>query len=191
MPQTVTCPKCNWPVPDSAINSEGLQPCTNCTVPLRVEVFPALFKPVETGSLGESILVEGEASCFYHPQKRATVHCASCGRFLCALCDLDVSGQHICPVCLESGQKEGKLTELESKRILWDSTALALAVVPIVAWPLTLLTAPAAMGVAIYGWSKPSSIVGRTRVRLYLAILIALIEIGLWIAAVPIILRNR
>src|SRR2546426_12825164 len=142
MPQTLTCPKCKWPAPDALINSDQLQPCPNCTVPLAIEIFPAFFKPVEGGSAGEAIMVDGEASCFYHPQKRAAVPCGSCGRFLCGLCDLEVNGQHICPVCLEAGQRKGQLNELGSRRILWDSAALALAVVPIVAWPLTLLTWP-------------------------------------------------
>ena len=191
MAQTLTCPKCKWPAPETAISSEQLQPCPNCSVPLRIELFPAFFKPAEAGRTGEAILVDGEASCFYHPQKRAAVPCASCGRFLCALCDLEVNGQHICPVCLEAGQKKGKLAELQNKRILWDSSALALAVVPIVFWPLTLLTAPAAIVVGIYGWNKPSSIVGRTRLRIYLAILIGLLQLGGWVTVFVLMFKGR
>ena len=51
---------------------------------------------VEPGRSGERILVEGEAACFYHAEKRATVACSACGRFLCALCDLDFSDHHFC-----------------------------------------------------------------------------------------------
>src|SRR5436190_1639271 len=130
MPEVLTCPKCKWPAPETIINSDELQPCPNCLVPLAIDVFPAFFKPRETGAAGEAIMVDGEASCFYHPQKRAAVPCASCGRFLCGLCDLDVNGQHICPVCLEAGQRKGKLIELENKRMLWDNVALFLAIVP-------------------------------------------------------------
>src|SRR6266436_3836534 len=177
----VTCSKCHLPLPETAINTGDFIQCPFCSVPLQTDVFPAFFKPIQTGSAGETILVEGEASCFYHPSKRASIPCASCGRFLCALCDVELNGQHICPVCLESGQKKGKLTELENKRTLYDSAALSLTILPLLMWPLTLLTAPAAVVLAIYAWNKPSSIVGRTRARIYLAILFGLLEVGGWV----------
>ena len=177
----VTCPKCNAPLPDSAINTGDLTDCPFCRVRVQVEVFPALLRPMEAANPGEAILVDGEASCFYHPHKRASVPCASCGRFVCALCDVELNGRHLCPVCLDTGQKKGKLADLENKRTLYDSMALTLAILPLVVWFTTLLTAPAAIVVAIYAWKKPSSIVPRTRIRIYLAILIALLEIAGWV----------
>lgn len=188
----ITCSKCHSPLPDSVINTDRLQPCPACSVAIAVEVFPALFKPVEAGRPGETILVDGEASCFYHPQKRASIPCASCGRFLCALCDVELNEQHICPVCLESGQKKGKLSELETKRTLYDSAAFLLAVVPLLMWYVTFVTAPAAVILAIYAWNKPSSIVARTRIRIYLAIVIGVLQIGGWVALlVSAFSRNR
>jgi len=148
---------------------------------IQVDVFPAFFRSIETGSAGERILIDGEASCFYHPQKRATLPCASCGRFLCALCDVDLNGQHICPVCLDAGQKKGKLAEIENKRTLYDSAALSLALLPLLMWVVTIITAPAAIVMAIYAWNKPSSIVGRTRIRIYLAIFFGLLQITGWV----------
>src|SRR5882672_11172949 len=100
----VTCPRCHTILPEQVINTGTVDPCPACSIPIQVEVFPAFFKPVEPGSAGETILVEGEASCFYHPKKRASVPCGSCGRFLCALCDVELKGGHICPTCLETGQ---------------------------------------------------------------------------------------
>jgi hypothetical protein len=177
----VPCPKCHTFLPEQAINTGAVAPCPACSIPIQVEVFPAFFKPVDAGGAGETILVEGEASCFYHPKKRATVPCASCGRFLCALCDVELKGEHICPACLQTGQKKGKLIDLENKRTLYDSAALSLALLPLVLmWPLTLITAPAAIVTAIYAWNKPSSIIARTRLRIYLAIFFALLEIAGW-----------
>src|SRR5258706_3730163 len=146
----ITCPKCQSPLPESAINRGFVDPCPACSVPIQVDVFPAFFRAIETGSAGERILIDGEASCFYHPQKRATLPCASCGRFLCALCDVDLNGQHICPVCLDAGQKKGKLTEIENKRTLYDSAALSLSLLPLLMWIVTIITAPAAVILAIY-----------------------------------------
>jgi hypothetical protein len=177
---TLPCPRCRTELPVDDFNGGSLAPCPGCETPTQVEVFPALLRPVQTGAMAESILVEGEASCFYHPQKRAATHCQSCGRFLCALCDVELNGQHLCPGCLETGQRKGRLSELENKRTLYDSAALALALAPLLMWPITIITGPVAIGVAIYGWNKPGSLVPRTKVRAVLAILIGLVEIVGW-----------
>ena len=89
-------------------------------------------------------------------------------------------GQHLCPVCLESGSKKGKLSSLENHRILYDSAALSLAIVPILFWPLTVFTGPMAVFMGIRYWNAPSSILPRTKIRLVLAIIIGLIQIVLW-----------
>jgi hypothetical protein len=94
-------------------------------------VFRAFFQPVPRGRDGDPVLIEGEASCFYHPQKKAAVPCEACGRFLCALCDCELHGKHFCPACLETGKQKGKIQKLESQRTLYDNIALALAVYPV------------------------------------------------------------
>jgi hypothetical protein len=177
---SLLCPECRTPLPFEQVNTGGLTPCPGCGKPTRIEMFPALLRPVRTGATAETILVDGEAGCFYHPQKRAAVHCQGCGRFLCALCDVELNGQHLCPGCLETNQRKGKLSELESQRTLYDNAALSLATLPLLIWPFTIVTAPTAIGVAIYGWNKPGSMVARTRLRAVLAILIGLLELAGW-----------
>ena len=49
-----------------------------------------------------------------------------------------------------------------------DSIALSLSLLPVVIWPVTCLTAPAALFYAIRHWKSPTSILPRTKVR-YLA----------------------
>jgi len=114
----------------------------------------------------------GQAACFYHPTKTAHVPCESCGRFICALCDVELHGQHLCPGCVESGRRKGSITSLERGRWLWDSIALWLAVLPVLfCFWLTVITAPAAIFLSIFGWRKPRSLVPRwTRFRFILAI---------------------
>src|SRR5437763_8952566 len=146
---SATCPRAGMPWPENAINLEVPEACFSCGAQVLVRLYPAAFKRLEPGKAGEAIVVEGEASCFYHPAKRASVPCATCGRFLCALCDIELNGQHVCPVCLESGKQKGKLSELENKRTLYDSAALSLTILPLLMWPITLLTAPAAVVLAI------------------------------------------
>jgi len=145
-------------------------------VPLLVEVFPALFRNPSTARAGEAVLVEEESSCFYHAQKKAFTVCEACGRFLCALCDLEFAGQHLCPPCMESGRRKGKIKSLENHRTLYDSVALWIALVPLLLFPFVIVTGPIAVFVAVRYWNKPSSILPRTHIRKIIAILLGLIE---------------
>src|SRR5437868_2848158 len=137
------CPRCRTPLAEGMLNRAEVLPCPRCAAPLQVEIFPALFRPFAAGRDGETVLVEGESSCFYHPQKKAVLPCEGCGRFLCALCDCDLHGQHFCPVCLEVGRKKGKIKSLENQRTLYDSIALSLAIVPMLILHIDFITAPA------------------------------------------------
>lgn len=189
--QLISCAKCHTVLPESFLNGGELAACPGCNALLQVEAFPALYRRIPEGKPGETILVEGEASCFYHPQKRAAIPCDACGRFLCALCDVELNDEHLCPVCLETGRRKGKLTQLETRRILWDSSAVALSIVPLICmWPVSLVTAPLAVFFAIYSWYQPPSILPRTRLRSYAAILLGLLQITGWILLFSGALRN-
>ncbi len=180
MSSPLVCPKCKAPLLESMLNLPQLRPCPACEAPLQVEIFPVFFRGVAPGQGGEAILVEGESSCFYHPQKKAVLPCDGCGRFLCALCDCELHGQHFCPACLEVGRKKGKIKSLENERVLYDSIALSLAILPLLMAYFTILTAPMALYVAIRYWNAPRSIVHRTRSRLVLAISFAALELLGW-----------
>lgn len=181
------CPKCKIPLRANVINRGEPAPCPGCASPLQVEVFPALFRPIQTGRSGEAVVVETESSCFYHPQKKAVIHCEGCGRFLCGLCDCELHGKHYCPQCLETGKKKGKIKSIENERTLYDSVALALAIFPLPVFYITILTAPIALYVAIRYWKAPRSIVHRTRIRLVLAIIFASLQIAGWVVAIVMI----
>src|SRR5438093_1377593 len=187
---SLLCTKCKAPLPEALINRPELTPCPSCAAPLRVEVFPALFRPVAAGRDGEAVLVETESTCFYHPQKKAVLPCEGCGRFLCALCDCELHGQHFCPACLEVGRKKRKIKSLENERTLYDSIALALSVLPLLIFYLTFITAPAALFVAFRYCNAPRSIVHRSRIRLVLAIIFASLQIVGWVVAIYFI-ANR
>jgi hypothetical protein len=148
---------------------------------VQVEVFPALLAPPAIGNAGETLLVEGESSCFYHPAKRAAAACESCGRFLCALCDVDLNGQHLCPACLQTGKRKGRLKQLENRRMLYDSLACTLAFAPMLIFYFTIITAPATIYVVIRYWNAQPSIVGRTKWRMVVALIAALLQIAAWI----------
>ena len=183
MPARLACPKCAAPWPESPAELAALTACPSCAKTARVLAFPALFREaVPVVAPLDQVLSEGEASCFYHPAKRAAVPCGACGRFLCALCDVKLGDRHLCPGCVETGRAKGKITELEPARTLWDTTALMLAAVPLVlCYPISILTAPAAVVVAIVGRKKPSSVIPRGRWRLWLALVLAVLQILGWL----------
>jgi hypothetical protein len=172
--QTLNCPKCSCLLDEQWLNRSDLQPCPNCQTPIYLEVFPAFFRKIAPGQSAQLVMAEGESGCFFHPQKKAVVPCAGCGRFLCALCDCDFNGQHFCPACLETGKSKGKIQGLENQRARYDSVALMLAFVPV------LITALVAMFLVIRCWKTPTSLVGATRPRLIAAIVIAALQIVGW-----------
>jgi hypothetical protein len=186
-PRLVACTKCRTPLPVALYNARALRPCPSCGTRLQIEVFPAVLRPPGPGSAGEAVMMDGESTCFFHTTKRAVVPCESCGRFLCAVCDVEMNGQHLCPMCIESGKKKGKIEKLENKRTLHDSIALAVALYPmILVWP-TIISAPIALYLAIRHWNKPLSVVRRSRWRLVVAIILALLQIGGWVVMLVLI----
>lgn len=176
----VECPSCKAPLADNLANLPDLAPCATCGSMLLVDVYPAFSRPFTPGRNGEALVIENEAGCFYHPQKKAVLPCDGCGRFLCALCDCELHGQHFCSACLQAGQKKGKIKRLEQERTLYDNIALSLATYPLLIFYFTIVTAPMALVVAIKFWNSPRSIVHRTKARLVIAVGIASLELIGW-----------
>jgi hypothetical protein len=178
----LTCPSCRSVLLEALPPLGNPRPCPYCEKPLEGLVFTAFHRPISTGKAAEAVVTVEEAACFYHPQSRATVPCDICGRFLCSLCDVEMHGQHVCPPCLNSGRKKQKISNVDGDRILYGGIAFLVAVVPLFSvYFLTFITAPLAIFVAIFGWRKPRSLVGTGNIRFYVAILIALVQIAVWI----------
>ncbi len=185
---TIDCPKCKTQLPGDLL-SGGLVNCYSCDLELQVQAFPALFRKIELGQAGEAVVVATDATCFYHPQKRAAVPCDGCGRFLCGLCDLLFNERHLCPQCLESGSKKGRLKNLQNRRVLYDNIALSAAVFPLLVFYLTCITAPIALYYSIRYWNAPGSLVPRSKVRFVLAGLVASLQITGWLVLLVYLLR--
>ncbi|HMK49585.1 MAG TPA: hypothetical protein VK435_06000 [Thermodesulfovibrionales bacterium] len=168
----IHCPNCRIALPYQMYNTDGPAHCPSCEGQTKVEVFPALYNG-DSVPYGAETLQANEPGCFFHPQKKAVVPCALCGRFLCALCDVEFGGRHVCPLCLAAGKKKKKIRDLETQRVLYDDIALALAIIPIILIWGTIITAPMSLYVAIRHWKSPSSIIPRTKLRFVLAILLS------------------
>lgn len=181
MSTLIQCPKCRATLLENSFNLSDLTPCPTCNTPIQVEIFPAFFRKITPGQKAEAVMVEGESSCFYHPQKKAIRPCDGCGRFLCALCDCELNGQHFCPTCLDVGKTKGKIKSLDNNRTRYDSLALGLAIISTLLFftlVIPTITAFMSLYVAIRYWKAPPSIVRRSRVRAIIAILLALADLA-------------
>jgi hypothetical protein len=169
-------------LPPEVINAADLRICPTCNTDLLVRVFPALSQAKAVIASASMALAEGDASCFHHATKKAVSACSQCGRFLCALCEVDLSGKILCPGCLESGSTRKTIRNLENHRTLWDTTALLVGVAPILfPFPMlyfTFLTGPMAIFLSVRHWKSPSSLIPRTKWRFIVAILLGLLHIA-------------
>jgi hypothetical protein len=187
--EMLVCSQCASPIPAEDWNRDHAF-CRICRAPLAALVFPAIF-PKASPAPATTLLEEGEAGCFYHPKKRAVVPCDQCGRFLCSLCQVEFLGQNWCPGCIEVRRQKGQLTALDARRPLYDNMVLSLAVFPaLLIWP-TIVTAPMSLYLAAKFWRAPSSILPRTKIRFWIAAILAFLQIAAWTWLVLFLIYRR
>jgi hypothetical protein len=148
-----------------------------CGVEAIAYLYPALVRVPES-SPGEAVQAAGEAACFAHAGKRAVASCESCGRFVCGLCRIDWGGRVLCPTCVNAAEKRTDL--LTRSRPLYDSMALATGLFSLLLLQLSLLAAPFTIVLAIRSFRAPGSLVPRTHVRAWIALLIGLLQLVGW-----------
>lgn len=174
------CPKCKAPLAglDAAPDSgDGL--CGSCATPLEFTLFPARGRGRRTVRVTRS--VDGDSTCYFHPTNHAAAICDTCGRYVCAVCEVPAEdGRKLCPPCVSSARK--KTREKADEIVVYDQMALTVALLPIIMWPLTLVSAPFALGLVVHGWRKPRSLVRPGRWRFVVAGVIALLQVGGWVA---------
>lgn len=176
----IRCIKCSAPVDTGEMNTHQFEICSGCGAQARVDVYPAALNTGPKQDSNELAIADDEAGCFYHPQKKAVVHCSSCGRFLCSLCDVEMDGAHICFTCMESGKKKNTLKNLENNRTLYDSITIRVACIPLtgILWFMVFFTAPIALFMVFWFWNAPSSIIPRTKIRMVFAFILSVIQIA-------------
>ncbi|MCE5277948.1 MAG: hypothetical protein ABFD92_00855 [Planctomycetaceae bacterium] len=175
----VRCGKCYSPLPAEACNRSDATRCPSCGTAQMAWVFPAAQRPHEAGRSGRTLLGEDQASCFYHPNKQASVPCDRCGRFLCDLCDVRVGQHHYCPQCLD--QPAQGMVDLQNSRVLYDKICLSVAILPLAlgVFP-SLLGAPAAVVLCFIFWRRPPSMLGGSGARRLLALVLGAVQIFCW-----------
>jgi uncharacterized paraquat-inducible protein A len=174
------CHSCKTPLAVEPGTTELVSDCPRCSEPIEAFFFPSFFRAMQVGAAATELVDHTEASCFYHPQKQAVRVCDGCGRMICALCSIELGDEHLCPNCLASGKKKGKITTLEDTRTRWDSIALSLSVFGMLVYFLSIFLAPTAIYLSIRHWNSPGSILGKSRARFVIAILLSCATLIFW-----------
>ncbi len=179
----IQCGKCSAGIHAGLLASGLAAACPMCETELRAVFFPAFFKPAAADGAGAAVAAEGESGCFFHPRKPALHPCDGCGRFLCALCNIDFAGRHLCPTCIEAGKTKGKMADLENRRVLYDNIALAVSLLPLTCFGLyfMFITGPLAVALSLWFWNRPTSLFRRNKWRFVAAILLGLTELLLFV----------
>jgi hypothetical protein len=176
------------PLPGGELAAGSAAVCTLCGASNQVRLYPSALAdqaPIRTESA-----VEGEATCFDHPSKRAVAACSQCGRFVCQLCSVEFANQVWCPSCVAAGLGKARPAKAETSRTLYDSLALMIPVGGLILYPFMVLTAPASLVMTVLKWKQPLSLVRRNRWRFIVAILLSLAELGLCATVVYFLVRG-
>jgi hypothetical protein len=161
------------PLPKWELSSGGVATCPSCASRNMPHVYPAAFAQVQP-SRGETAL-DGEAACFDHPGNRAVASCQQCGRFVCQLCAVQLATGVVCPSCLAAGLRKSSPVSADA-RSLYDTWALSIPILLIIIWPLTILSAPAVVALAIMKWKAPISLVRRNRWRFVVGLAVGILQ---------------
>ena len=176
------CARCGTRT-DPVLAAQGPVACFTCGDTIHSRVFPAMWRALEVAR-PEQIVAGDDASCFNHPDNRAAAACQRCGRFICSLCAIPLAGQTLCPSCVEAHARgdtpPAAAPVIAPKRVLYGNMALSLALLPLLVWPLTLLTAPAALFVTLRYWRRPLSLRGGTHLPHIFALVFSLLQIAGW-----------
>ena len=136
----VPCPSCGGDV--APIETEtGWQLCPSCTKQLQICLWPVAR---QNGNAAAAL--SDQATCFFHPDKAFQACCQRCGRFVCALCDLQLGAEHVCPACFERGRGDSDVeagkAEWRYRDVLYDSIAFTVGWAWILFWPVIVAAIP-------------------------------------------------
>lgn len=142
-PGAVICPSCTGDVaPVDTPN--GWQTCRYCEKRLQIRAWPVARENATAGAA-----LSDQAACFFHPDKAFQACCQRCGRFVCALCDLQLGAEHVCPTCFERGRTDSGADSVKAewrhRDVLYDSIALTVGWGWILLWPVIVAAIPTAI----------------------------------------------
>lgn len=183
-PTIIACPHCSGGIPaDSPWES-----CPFCQKWVQI-----CFWPIVRQNTSAVAALSDQATCFFHPDKAFQACCQRCGRFVCALCDLQVGAEHVCPTCFERGTADAgadaATAEWRYRDVLYDSIAITAGWLWILFWPTIVAALPAVIFLHVkYRKSPRSYLIPRSGWRFWVAY-IGFIWVPLLIA-IPFALRS-
>jgi hypothetical protein len=145
------------------------QSCPYCQKWLQIYVWPVVRQ-----NSNAATALSDQATCFFHPDKAFQACCQRCGRFVCALCDLQLGAEHVCPACFERGRAdsgaEASKAEWRYRDVLYDSIAFTVGWVWILFWPVIVAAIPAVIVLHVkYRKAPRSYLIARSGWRFWAA----------------------
>jgi hypothetical protein len=184
------CASCRLEIDPRFVNPVAPVECGHCGKRIGVYAFPTLTRP-QTESEAATPVLSSESACFYHPGKQATVICDECGRFLCALCDVEFDGRHLCAPCLEGDHAtRGEDSKAGTRYVYYDTLALVYAVAGLLFFVGAIVLGPMALYTVVRRWNHPRSVLPRSKWRFVLAAILGLGQIALWIFVVFLMVES-
>lgn len=126
------------------VETETWQYCPSCASRLQICLWPVVRQ-----SNKSAVALSDQATCFFHPDKAFQACCQRCRWFVCALCDLQLGAEHVCPACFERGRAdsgtEASKAEWRHRDVLYDSIAATVGWGWILFWPVFVAALPTAI----------------------------------------------
>lgn len=179
-PAAAACVGCRYPLPLADLTGVEGARCPRCQSRQRARVFRTALQPPAAAAAAPEAL-SGEARCFQHPSKQAAVHCDSCGRFLCTLCQFSLGQRNLCASCIVAARQR-QANDWVNRRLNLDTIALTTALAPcLLLWP-TLVSGPVAIYLGIRALRQPPGPIPRGRWRAIAAIVLGALQFLAWAA---------
>jgi hypothetical protein len=189
----LNCPRCSEPIPAASAGKLQMLRCPACSAAIEAVLFPVMLS--EAAARTKIQIAQGsEAVCYFHSRYRAVTPCTSCGRFLCELCSVNVGARLLCAECISRLRKQTGECGLVHRAALFDNTALFLVIGPAISLffsIFTLLSAPAALFLSLYYWSRQWTLLSRSRVRFVIAIIFSLLLLLGWAVVIYTVVTSR
>jgi len=163
----ISCPNCGGNVIPA--DTDDWQYCPSCSTRMQIS-----FWPVARQNNKAAAALTDQATCFFHPEKAFQSCCNRCGRFVCALCDLQLGAEHVCPACFERGRvesgPEAAKAEWRHRDVLYDSIASSIGWAWIIVWPTYVAALPIAIFLHVkYRKAPRSYLIPRSGWRFWMA----------------------
>lgn len=166
VPGAVRCPDCGGNVAPIETKT-GWQSCPYCEKRLQIRSWT-----IDRHGTNAAAAMPEQATCYFHPDKAFQACCQRRGRFICALCDLQLGAEHICPTCFERGRADtspnGAKAEWRHRDVLYDSIAVTIGWCWV--WPAIIAAIPAAIVLHVkYRKAPHSYLIPRSAWRFWVA----------------------